>query len=51
LLALARSNRTGLLDAIALTRLLASSDEKPLLVTLQLIRTGIRAKLRRLMAR
>jgi glycosyltransferase involved in cell wall biosynthesis len=51
LLALARSNRTGLLDAIALTRLLASSDEKPLLVTLQLIKTGIRAKLRRLMAR
>jgi glycosyltransferase involved in cell wall biosynthesis len=48
LLELARSNRAGLLDALALTRLLASSDESWPIEALRLVKTGLRAKLRRL---
>ena len=51
LLALARSDGPGLLDSIALTQLLASSRTEQLRVTLQLLKTAVRAKLRRLIVR
>ena len=48
LLELARTDRDGLIDAIAMTRVLASSDERWILQALRLLKTGVRAKLRRL---